>query len=356
MRIACLIESLAPGGAERQLVGLASLLKNAQYDVSVITYFPNDFYKYILDESNVPYCCVKHAHNKFFRAFALWRHIKRQHPDTMIAYMPAACMMACFLKMLGLKYTLIVSERNTDQKYGLFEKIKFRLFKYADWVVPNSHMQESVIRLHAPWLMPKVKVITNFVDTNYFVPNKRDDSEVCRIVCVGRVHPQKNVLKYLEVVKALKERGSNFRIDWFGRLDSDYANRCQEKLQELQLEDVFSFKGAVKEIREEYWKADVFCLPSIYEGFPNVVCEAMSCGLPILCSRVCDNPDIVTEGVNGFLFDPANIEDMVHTIEKFIALPKEQKMQMGVTSRQNSLKKFSEACFIEQYDNLLKNI
>lgn len=53
-------------------------------------------------------------------------------------------------------------------------------------------------------------------------------------------------------------------------------------------------------IEVEYRKADVFCLPSLYEGYPNVVAEAMSCGLPILCSNVCENPYIVEEGAMAF--------------------------------------------------------
>lgn len=353
-RIACLIESLAPGGAERQLVGLASLLKRKGYEVQVMTYFPNDFYKNILEEARVSWRCVKHADNKFIRFFALRKALKGYKPDAVIAYMPAACMMACVLKKSGLNYKLIVSERNTDQSISKFVKTKFKLFRYADWVVPNSHMQESVIRNHAPWLVPKIKVITNFVDTSFFFPNNHPVSEICRMVCVGRVHPQKNVLRFLDVIKVLKDHGVKIKIDWFGRLDSDYANQCQEKLKALHLEDILVFRGAVKEIREEYWKADVFCLPSIYEGFPNVVCEAMSCGLPILCSRVCDNPDIVTEGVNGFLFDPTQVDDMVKTIEKFIVLPDQTKEKMSISSRQTSIEMFSESMFLEQYDSLLK--
>ena len=52
---------------------------------------------------------------------------------------------------------------------------------------------------------------------------------------------------------------------------------------------------------------DAFCLPSFKEGYPNVIVEAMSCELPVLCSKICENPVIVEDNINGFLFDPHNI-------------------------------------------------
>ena len=119
------------------------------------------------------------------------------------------------------------------------------------------------------------------------------------------------------------------------------------------MERNFVFHAPISNIQEEYRKADVFCLPSLYEGFPNVLCEAMSCGKPVLCSRVYDNPNIVHEGENGLLFDPLNVDDMAATIERYLDLPQEQKDKMGRKSREIAVEMFSGESFIQKYVAIL---
>ena len=98
----------------------------------------------------------------------------------------------------------------------------------------------------------------------------------------------------------------------------------------------------------------MFCLPSIYEGFPNVLCEAMSCGLPVVCSNVCDNPLIAEDGVNGILFNPNDTEEMAHSIERMILLPQSEKERMSTINREKAIKMFSKDAFIAKYKRLLE--
>lgn len=353
-RIICLIESLVSGGAERQMVGLAIMLKKAGHDVEVWTYQPNDFYRHWLDEANVTYRFVKEAQSKSKRIPALLNQAKKWNPDVVISYLETANIVACLMKILGLRSQLIVSERVTSQFDDWRKKIRFGLYRRADWIVPNSHSQENFIARHYPRLMPKVRTITNFTDTDYFSPIQKDDlSEICSMICVGRIAPEKNILCFLDVVKRLKFDGKRIKIDWYGHKEGEYAEECLKKVRELGVEDMIAFHEAVKDIRDKYRQADVFCLPSLFEGFPNVVCEAMSCGLPVLCSRVCDNPSIVEEGVNGFLFDPTNVDEMTQVIEHFLDSSKERRIEMGLMSRKRAIEMFSMDSFIRKYLELL---
>ena len=355
MKILCLIEALGSGGAERQLTGLAAMLKKDGNDVRVLTYFPKDFYKPVLDEAGVEYQYLANAQNKFRRVPLLAKAIKAYNPDVLIAYSPSAAEVACMLKRMGLSYKLIVSERNTSQSNNTREKIKFFLYRWADWIVPNSHMQARFIEEHYPQLMYKTKVITNFVDTDYFCPseNKGEGLDVCRMICVGRDNPQKNQLRFIEAIKILVNNGVPLIVDWYGSFESSYGQMCKDKISELHLESLFMLKGETKNIRDEYRRHDVFCLPSIYEGFPNVLCEAMSCGLPVLCSDVCDNPLIVTEGVNGILFNPNDINSIAAKIEQFLSMNQDIKSVIGKTNRIKALKLFSPENFLNQYKDLL---
>ena len=354
MKILCLIAALGSGGAERQLTGLAALLKKDGNDVKVVTYFPKDFYKYVLDDVGVEYEYISDAQSRYRRLPELAKAISRYKPNTVIAYSPAAAEVACVLKRLGMGFKLIVSERNTTQLNSRGERIKFFLYRWADYVVPNSHGQEQFISSYYPQLIGKMKLITNFVDTNHFRPaEKRELHSLCKIICVGRDNPQKNQLRFIDAVKVLADKNVSFKVDWYGSFETDYGRQCKEKISELHLEKWIELKGETRDVRYEYWTHDVFCLPSIYEGFPNVLCEAMSCGLPVVCSNVCDNHLIVENGVNGLLFDPNNIEDMAEKVERMVFMSVEEKEQMSISNRGKSMRLFSEEAFLNKYKEIL---
>lgn len=355
-RILCLIENLGSGGAERQLTGLAVMLKQQGYEVEVWYYVKKEFYLPYLRENGVVGRCLSKAARPKKRYFALKKHIKAYGPDTIISYSVSPSMIACLLKLFGAKFNLIVSERSTTQKNTTKTKVRFFLYRWADHIVPNSFSQGAFIDAHFPKLTKKVKVITNFVDTDKFAPLKieKKNQGVTNMLCVGRMWPEKNIPRLIEAIHKVVCDGYQIKVDWFGQDLKDASSaECYRVRKEQQMEQFFSFHAPSINIQEEYQKADVFCLPSLYEGFPNVLCEAMSCGKPVLCSRVCDNPNIVNEGVNGFLFDPFCIKDIASTIEHFIDLDTENKIQMGFKSREIAKDMFSVDSFIQKYIGIL---
>lgn len=356
MRILCIIESLGSGGAERQLSGLAVMLKQKKNDVEVWYYVNKDFYLSDLIENNVVAKYLPDACPAKKRFFALRKHIKQFNPDTIISYSASSSMITCLIKMLGGKFKLIVSERNTTQRIDKRERFKFFMYKWADCIVPNSFSQRDFIGRHFPKLLQKTIVITNFVDTNKFstFSKKSSKNDVLQMVCVGRLMPQKNIPLFIEAVGGVVKKGYKVKVDWFGQtFDTDYTNMLNTKIKEKNIIEQFCFHEPSSNIQDEYHKADVFCLPSLYEGFPNVLCEAMSCGLPVLCSRVCDNPHIAQDGVNGYLFNPRNVEDIIETIIRFINLESDSQQEMGKKSREIAVSLFSSEVFLEKYLDII---
>lgn len=354
-KVICLIESLGSGGAERQLSGLAVMLKQQGYEIEVWTYYPQDFYLPTLKDGNVKYRYIPEAQRKSKRLSVLRKELKKANPDTVIAYLDTACMVACIIKAMGAKFKLIVSERNTTQHLSWRERLKFFLYRFANYIVPNSHTQSKFIKKNFPVLADKVKCITNFVDIERFVPTQeRGERTPRRILTVARVMPQKNVLGYIEAVKSVVNQGGKLRVDWYGNsADDNYYEQCKKAVIDKTLEDIFVFHQAKSNIVDEYQNADWFCLPSFYEGFPNVVCEAMSCGLPILASDVCDNAQIVADGQNGFLFNPHNEKQIVNTLLKSLDTPEQNIVTMGDNSRKIAVDKFSSTTFINKYVDLI---
>ncbi len=350
-----MIDNLGQGGAERQMAGLCCMLKEKGYPVKLITYHDDPFYKHFLDENGVENEFIARAHNKVRRIPTLISFIRAYRPDAVVAYLSTSCIIACLAKMLGGRFRLIVSERNTTQTLSFRDRVKFHLYRYADVIVPNSHSQTRFIMEKYPALAGKIRTVTNFVDTGMFYPaEKHEASPSCRFVCAARIASQKNALNFLESVKILKDRGCRFHIDWFGLKDIDYYKRCEDKRRDLGIEDYITFNDEVKDILSEYHKADAFILPSLYEGFPNALCEAMSCGLPVLCSDVCDNREIVRDNVNGLLFNPGSAAGMADAMEKFLRMSDGRKSEMSIRSRELALRNFSKEVFLDKYIDLIE--
>lgn len=93
--------------------------------------------------------------------------------------------------MLGCKFHLIASERNTTQIISMNERIRFFLYKWVDAIVPNSYAQEKFLLQHYPWMKVKIKTITNFVDLDRFSYVKRVRHRVPLIVIVASIWESK---------------------------------------------------------------------------------------------------------------------------------------------------------------------
>lgn len=356
MKVLLLIDSLGAGGAQRQLVGLAVMLKQRGYDVTVATYHDNRFYVDTILDEGVPYVYLKSAHSPCKRIWAVARYIRRIKPDWVISYLETPSIVASIAHIFNKKFKLLVSERNTSQSIGKNEKIRFRLFKTADYVVPNAYAQEKFIVDNFPALKAKTVTIANFVDTDFFYPVNHQRRDIPEIVVAASIWSPKNTLGFLDAVKILKERELKFHISWYGKANGniDYFEECVQKAERLGISDCISLLDKTKAIREKYQDADYFVLPSFYEGTPNVICEAMACGLPIACSNVCDNPIYVKPNINGVLFDPNSPDNMADAIEKLLSLEDETYKLYRNNSRRIAEEKLSKAKFVESYIKLLE--
>ena len=356
MKVLLFIDSLGAGGAQRQLVGLARMLKEDGAQVKVITYHDDPFYLPVLEENGVEFENVSKAQNKFLRLYYIYKAIKRYKPDWVVAYLDMPCMLACLCKLLGRGFKLLVSERNTTQKLTRRERFKFLLYRVADWIVPNSYSQERFILENHLSDGEKVKTITNFVDTDYFKSEKkRTRKEIPEIVVVATIWPSKNTLGFIETVKLLRDSGEQFVVNWYGKSNAyiEYFKACQQKIDAYHLNSYIKLREKSNNIKDVYLDADYFCLPSFYEGTPNALCEAISCGLPVICSNICDNSIYVREGENGLLFNPQSVLNMRDKISQMLAINDEEYFHFCHRSREIAKELLSEKRFFSEYNVLL---
>lgn len=251
---------------------------------------------------------------------------------------------------------MMVSERNTTQTVTWREKVRFFLYRWANWIVPNCYAQERFIKGYVPKLSKRISTITNFVDLEKFHPIEHIRREEPEIVIAASIWTPKNTLGFIEAAKLLKEKGCKFHVSWYGKTEKwqSYIYECQALISNYHLEEYISLLGKSPKIDEVYRNADYFCLPSFYEGTPNVICEALATGLPVICSDVCDNGIYVKEGENGFLFNPKDTESMANAMEKALGLSAEDYDSYCCSSREMAEDLLAEEKFIQKYIELIE--
>lgn len=356
-RILLFTDILGSGGAQRQLVTLAVLLNQSGYCVKMLDYWDCDFYNKYLESRGIPF---QHEPTKgkinIIKMFI--RQANEFQPDVVISYMENPSIVACLGRFfINKKFKLIVSERNTTQVNNMSTHLRMNIFRFADYVVPNSYSQRNFIDMNYHFLMNKTVTITNVIDTEKFAPSreKPEPHDTVNFLVVGRIVEQKNVLRFIEALSIAYKQNSKVRVDWYGSpYPQEYYDECKRLRHEQGLDGILTFHPPTQNILAQYIKADAFILPSIYEGYPNVLCEAMSCGLPVIASNVCDNLAIVSSESCGYLFDPLNVKNMAQRILMMASKSCAERREMGVIARNIIEKNFSKKKFIEQYLELIE--
>lgn len=368
LHIVLLIDYIGSGGAQRQLYMLGKELKQAGANVEVITYFPGDFFLPMFQEAGIPVETLI-SRSKVERVLNIRRAIRDRQPDLLISFLRTPNILAELSGLPTRRFKIIVSERNTDiTGVTTRKKVRFFLHRLADAVVVNSHAQYAYLCKHAPELQEKLLVISNCVDLDAFQPvNNVEQSspEGLRILVLGRIHPQKDPIGLGQALVLLRESRPEQKVtvDWYGehnffydqtdtRRDS-YLNELTSFIADHSLQDCFCLHPPQSNVDGLYHNADVFCLPSLYEGCSNVLGEAMACGLPILASRVGDNERMVVDGENGFLFHPSQPEELADAIKRFVQLGPRERLEMGRKSRMFVNENLSVKAFADAYQSLI---
>lgn len=371
MKIVCINSSIRFGGAERQFVGLASLLASRGHDVTVVTYRPGDFYAAELMRSGARHVTLELPLNRAgMRTLADF--LRREDPDVVVTFMSGAGIRASYVKKkYGLRCKVTVSDRNLTTRFNPLDYIKYHYFKMADLWLPNSYSQERYLKMRFPSLEARIKAITNFCDTDVFCPVNggvadrglcSDDGQFAknkpvRVVTTARLCKRKNALRWIDAVARVAATRDDFLVQWVGSDGNDaFLGKCRRRIAALGLEGRFEILPKTRDVLDVYRNADVFCLPSLYEGTPNSLCEALSCGLPALCSDVSDNSLYVREGVSGFLFDPSSVEDMARALDKMLSLSASRRLEMGAEGSCIVASLMGKELFADRYEAVLKDL
>ncbi len=364
MNITFLIDNLNAGGAQRQICYLANLLQKNSDSVTLVTYRGNNFFLKELKKNKINYVSLK-SNSKFLRILKIIKFLKFSKHDIVISYLRNPSLIAEISGFFGRNWKLIVSERNNHIKLNFFDKFVRRFFHlFADHLIVNSKTNLNEIKKNAPWLK-KISLIHNYTDLNFFRPNnyiKKKEKENLNLIGVGKYSHQKNIINLLKAIHILKNQVPNIKLEcnWYGDnffqyKKNPYLKNIKFLIKKFGLKKIFYIHPATKNILNKYHNSSALILPSLYEGFPNVGCEAIACGLPILISNVSDNK-ILVKNSNGYLFDPNSPTDIAKKILSFYKLSQKNKKIMSLNSRKNAEILFDKYKYTKKHLRVINSI
>lgn len=207
--------------------------------------------------------------------------------------------------------------------FPIYRQLMLQIGRRADLIITVSEStRRDVLReLRLPNPRPgQVVSIPEGVDP-FFQPGPPPPAGPEKIILyVGRRDPYKNLPRLVEALAGVRARGVPARLRVIGPADPRYPE-APELAVKLGVQDQVDWIGYVtpEELRRAYQTADVFCLPSRYEGFGLTVLEAMACGTPVVCSNIGSLPEVADESAR--LVDPAILPDLVQALVDVLTRP-----------------------------------
>ena len=154
------------------------------------------------------------------------------------------------------------------------------------------------------------------------------------VLAVAHLYPRKNLVALIDAAAALKRRGVHARVRIVGH--GPERRRLERRIRERNVGDAVELVGFVPEDRlpAEFAMADVFCLPSLQEGFGIVFVQAMAAGLPIVAVRASSTPEIVRHDIDGLLAHPRDHDSLADALETMLRDP--DRARFGDAGRQRA--------------------
>ena len=215
-------------------------------------------------------------------------------------------------------------------------KMQNDVFNKANRIIVTTQLIFNKIKSNYTSIGNKLSIIPNFVDTKLFSPANTEQKY--DIMFVGRISEQKNLGNLL---KALK--GSKFKILVIGSgiLKKNLIDKYGSNTRIKWLDAIPNYQ-----IPMYMNQSKLFILPSLYEGHPKVLIEAMSCGMVVLASNVEGNKEIIQDGINGFLCKPS-AENIEKRINEIFFHTEDQLKSIKIAARNYVVERFSLEKIIE---------
>lgn len=226
------------------------------------------------------------------------------------------------------------------------------IWREADALIANSDgLKKRALDFENKY---EISVIENGVDDQFFVPGDKAPRDGIQILFVSRLIEGKGLQFIIPHLKEIQEKvfrccPKSIRLIIVG--DGPYRSELEQLVQATGTDKLVTFEGRKEkqQVRGYYQAADMFILPSLSEGMPNVVLEAMASGLPILMTPCEGSKELVTD--NGII---SSLDDFEENLIK-MCLDDELRMRMGKNSLYNIERNFQWKSIAARYLKMMQN-
>lgn len=329
--ICFVIPSLSAGGAERVVSILANYLVNNKFKVSIVCLVNNIMYP--IDE-RISFICpdfkIPRTISTLIKVIHYYRKtIKRIKPDVILSYLEFYNEIT-MLSLIGIKKNIYLLDRNNpflkDQNVAQ-TFLRKKLYPKADGVIVQTDSAGKFMK--SKHLSNSVLVLPNPLSN---ITEDWNPSTHNVITCVGRMEIQKNHKYLIKAFSELPNEGWTLQLVGDGSLKKE----LEKYVDFLQLKNKILFLGLRKDVQYILSKSTIFAFPSLHEGFPNALLEAMAIGVPCISNNCDTGPsNLIINGDNGFLVD---VDDIECFKEKLLLLMTSDKLREGFSMQAKKLR------------------
>ena len=316
----CLVSpSLKVGGIERALVVLANDFVARGLKVSFVSCLAGGHF-YQLDER------ITLIEPKFRRSASklnklvfyprmlgfIRKEVRKINPDVVLAFGDWFSPLV-LLALYGTKYPVFISDR-TSPDY----KFSFPIPFMKRWLYPRSAgfiaQTQRAVEYKQKQFGDKlnIRVIPNAIREVKSFPDVKCEKI---ILYVGRFAWEKGPERLIRAFAAMEDR-QGWKLQMAG--SGPLLKPMQELAKQLNLENDIIFLGKVEDVDQLYAKTSIYVLPSVLEGFPNSLCEAMAAGLPVICFDSIPWDEILEPGKSGLVVKNNDISQLTETLQELI--------------------------------------
>ncbi len=325
MRVMLVVHSLRAGGAERAMSWLANTLDSRGHTVTIVVRMPAESDFYALREDITVVRIVRgtdgsagHSRGRKLKglvSFAknLRREVKERRPDVVVSFIDMNNFYV-LAATFGLPVPTVVSERiHPDfHELGRLAPVRPLIYRSAAALVVQSDEVARIARDR--WHLSNVWVVPNAVAIETMaVPEIIDRPK--SVIAIGRLTAQKDHKTLISAWVRIHDTIDGWHLTIVGSGTNEQELLTQ--ISALGIEDSVTVIAPRPDVAALMSASRIFVLPSIYEGFPNTLIEAMACGCACIATTAPGAmSEILEGGESGFLVQPSNVDELARAIRK----------------------------------------
>jgi glycosyltransferase involved in cell wall biosynthesis len=174
----------------------------------------------------------------------------------------------------------------------------------------------------------------------------------CKIACVGRLEPIKNLTMLIDLLSLVIKKHADRSFELWLIGDGSQREYLMDYAISSGVGEYVKFKGFVAAPETLLVQADVFVLPSLFEGFGLACVEAIQCGLPVIVSKSGGMAEYIEDGKNGLLFDPRSLAELEEKMELFLSMPLEKLNLMTAVASKKIHTLFSPQKYVHELSGI----